>query len=161
MNTFSNSIYEFLEISPQNELELDYLIKLSKRLGCFEEAQNHIFEFNPRFDENGRSQSFAAFYKEALLSEILWSVLYKIGKYITIGDLRDFNNPSEFRNIDEVSEEMWEDFAMFFYDEFLDNREDSKLIHFFLTTDLRFYTSEMIVYKMWEEFSEDFLSYND
>jgi len=108
-------IYELLEISKQAEIELGYLIQLAKKLEVLEEAKENIFQFSLRFDDNGRSQTFASFYKENLISAILYDIFKRIAKELGIEE-----------------EDLVEDYALHFYDQYLDERENNKYVKILL-----------------------------
>lgn len=126
MNTNNlNPIYELLEISKYNEAELFYLINLSKQFNIIKKVQEHIFQFSPTFDENGRNQKFSVFYKEALLSEILYFILKSVAqRYI-------FINLSGKEKSIKV-----EDYSLYFYNKFLDEKNKNELLIYLLKNNL-------------------------
>jgi len=106
-----NKIYKLLEITPQNEVELNYLISLSEKFDIFDKVQEHIFQFAPTFDNNGRNQTFANFYKTSIILELSYKMLEEFAK--TNKNLKD----CEFAT---------EDFIDYFYNLILNNRETPK-----------------------------------
>jgi len=106
-----NKIYKLLEITPQNEIELNYLVSLSEKFEIIDKVQEHIFQFAPTFDDNGRNQTFASFYKVSIILELSYKMLEEFAKKNT--ELKD----NEFAT---------EHFVDYFYNLILDNKETPK-----------------------------------
>ena len=128
-----NKIYKLLEITPQNEIELNYLISLSEKFEILDKVKEHIFQFAPTFDENGRNQTFSSFYKVSMILELSYKMLEEFAK--TNQNLKD----SEFAT---------EHFTDYFYNLILDNKETPKkcvFLNFILTNNLNDLNIEDII----------------
>jgi len=112
-------ILDFFEYSKQNIIEIDYLIKLLKKFDLIETAKESIFQFNPKFDNNGRTESFSVFHKKILIGDIIYFLIEKLGKkYINQG-----------KNLDI------EDFSIYFQNIYLDN-EKSTFVTYILKNNI-------------------------
>jgi len=130
----SKEIFELLEIGEDTKVTLEYLVKISKKFEILEAVRENIFQFNPSFDEKGRSQTFSDFYISCLIGEIIYYLLLE----------------SSFHNRKLMEREgikkrkkgektfLMEDFALFHFDVFLDNKDknDYCLISFVLNNNL-------------------------
>lgn len=64
------NILKLLEIDKKQKKKLDKLSKIAKELDIVESVQEYIFEFSPKYDENGRCQTFGDYYEEGIKHEI-------------------------------------------------------------------------------------------
>ena len=128
-----NKIYKLLEITPQNEIELNYLISLSEKFNILDKVQEHMFQFAPTFDDNGRNQTFSNFYKVSMILELSYKMLEEFAK--TNKELKD-------------SELATEHFTDYFYNLILDSKETPKkcvFLDFILKNNLNDLNIEDIV----------------
>lgn len=138
--SYTNPIFELLEITKRNELELVYLINLSKQFNILDKVKEHIFQFNPTYDENGRNQTFSTYYKESLISETIIFLLEAVAEKKVFQNL----------NIEE-KEIRIEDFSNYFFDLFLNERENNELIKYLMKNDLSNKSNEEIISQFYDD----------
>jgi hypothetical protein len=141
-----NLIYELLEITPQNEIELNYLITFSKILKVYDKVKIALINNTPIVDyKENKRQSFGNFYKEIILSEILYRLLELIAINIMFPIKESINNITKEElklrenKIEKLIEEqniLIKDFSLYYYDKFLDEKNENQLIKYLLKTDL-------------------------
>ena len=135
-NNPEQNVLNFLEMSELNVIELDYLIKLAHKLGedILIDSRENIFQDNPKFNSNGRVETFGAFYKRNIISSIIWGLLINYAEFIyelSRGDKKSF----------------LENYSLFHFDRFLQNEYDNIFLDFILKNDLSENSKEEIILK--------------
>jgi len=119
-----NNILKYFEYSDKDIIDISYLINLMNKLNIEDDGRESIFQFSPSFDDNGRSQRFPTFYKEMFLGDIAFKILENVGEKLNVYDK--------------------EDFALYFQDIWLNNKEKNIIFDILLKNDLLDLTVEEI-----------------
>ena len=123
------NIMELFEYSKQNVIEVGYLIQIIKKFpyhNGINEVKESLFQFNPSYNEKGRSQTFSSFHKEILLSSIAWIISIEISK-----------------KLDNIFDS--EDFGLFCQNLWLTDKQDNAFFKILLKNNFYDFSSEEIV----------------